>query len=246
MLRPLTDLRRMARLGGEKRHALTAPRPAFGVAQVSRRGAQARLLCPAAAASIGVGHDDAATASRAKRSRDRTRGRRVKPTHGSSAGESRSVPARGEDQGTLDFGRHTSRRIKAGLRVGVSANRRAYPPRSESRCFRATFVTVGVPTVPRASPMAISGSLMTTGPTPAFVLAHVSGADGVRGRLCPPAEAWRFAAGAATAAHLEALRKQGSAASRPATGRSCRAAESSCPERRRFATRSQLRVGTPR
>jgi hypothetical protein len=152
----------------------------------------------------------------------------------------------GEDQGTLDFGRHTSRRIKAGLRVGVSANRRAYPPRSESRCFRATFVTVGVPTVASASPMAISGSLMTTGPTPAFVLAHVSGADGVRGRLCPPAEAWRFAAGAATAAHLEALRKQGSAASRPATGRSCRAAESSCPERRRFATRSQLRVGTPR
>ena len=35
-------------------------------------------------------------------------------------------------------------------------------------------------TTPRASPLAISTSLMTTGPTPAFALARVSGTDRVR------------------------------------------------------------------
>jgi hypothetical protein len=45
---------------------------------------------------------------------------------------------------------------ESGLGVGVSARRRAYPPRSESRCFRATIMTVGALTMPRDSPMATS------------------------------------------------------------------------------------------
>ena len=72
-----------------------------------------------------------------------------------------------------DFGRHTSRRIEAGLGVGVSASRRAYPPRSESRCFRATIMTVGALTMPRDSPMAICKTAQPRRRSPASLLPRV-------------------------------------------------------------------------
>jgi hypothetical protein len=126
---------------------------------------------------------------RSDSTRRRTKaGRLDSPTAALGAGEA-AGPAGGELRVSANRGHETARRMKAGLRTGPATRGCAYTPPTESGCFGPTVTTTGESPTPRASQVAICGSLANPVARPAFVIAHVCRRRARDGCLCPAAVA---------------------------------------------------------